>query len=117
MSNDFSPEYYRSGEYVYTRSPQEIQDLRQENRSQNERLQRVENQVSSLRVALVGIDGGNGMRRELQEHKQYTAKKLDEIETKLDKIIPAITRAVVTAITVIGVLVGIAAALYRIFGG
>lgn len=102
---------------VDQRSPEEISDLREENRNQNRRLQRVEERVAELRVALVGIDDHNGLRGELRDHKEWTQVKLSEIETKLDRIIPTIVKAIVTAVGLIGTLAGVAAALYRIFGG
>jgi hypothetical protein len=95
----------------------EVKELRAENRAQNRRLQRVEERVAELRVALVGIDDRNGLRGELRDHKEYTQIKLAGIEDKIDKIMPAIFRAIAAGVGFVGTLVGIAAALYKILGG
>lgn len=108
---------YIFGEYEMERSPEQIQDLRAENRSQNRRLERVEERVTELRVALVGIDDRNGLRGELRDHKEYTQKKLDHIESELDKIVPQIKKAIIATVGLIGTLVAIGGTLYRIFGG
>lgn len=105
------------GEYYMERSPEEIQDLRAENRAQNRRLERVEERVTELRVALVGIDDRNGLRGELRDHKEATQAKLSQIDAKIDKIVPSIFKAVTAAVGFIGVVVGIVSALIRIIGG
>lgn len=99
------------------RTPEEIQDLRAENRSQNRRLERVEERVTELRVALVGIDENNGLRGELHDHREATKAKLAEIEGKIDKILPSIFKAVAAAVGFIGAVVGIVAAIIRMLGG
>lgn len=104
------------GEYYMERTPEEISDLRAENRGQNRRLERVEERVTELRVALVGIDDRNGLRGELRDHKEATQAKLSEIDAKIDKIIPSIFKAITAAVAFIGTVVGIVAALIRIFG-
>jgi len=76
------------------RTPEEIRDLRVENRIQNNRLESVERGVTELRVALVGIDDNNGLRGELRDHKDYTRTKLDDIEKKIDSIIPAMLKSI-----------------------
>lgn len=110
-------DYATLGEYYMERTPEEINDLRAENRSQNRRLERVEERVTELRVALVGIDDRNGLRGELRDHKDYTRAKLSEIDSKIDKIIPSIFKAVTAAVAFIGTVVGIIAALVRMTGG
>jgi len=97
------------------RTPQEIQDLRTENRAQNLRLERVEERVTELKVALVGIDNNNGLRKELRDHKEYTQQKLSSIEGKLDKLIPDILKAIVTTLGVIGTIVGIIAGVIKLW--
>lgn len=49
------------------RTPEEINDLRKENMKQNERISHIETEVSTIKTALIGIDGKNGMRREMAE--------------------------------------------------
>ncbi|HMA79141.1 MAG TPA: hypothetical protein VKP88_08615 [Candidatus Paceibacterota bacterium] len=104
------------GEYYMERSPEEIADLRAENRGQNRRLERVEERVTELRVALVGIDDRNGLRGELRNHKQHTEEQLTAIEAKVDKIVPAILKGVVTAIGAAGTIVGIIVGVLRVIG-
>jgi len=96
------------------RTPEEIQDLRAENRGQNKRLERVEERVTELRVALVGIDENNGLRGELHEHKQNTQTKLKEIEDKIDKIVPSIFASVAAAAAFAGTVVGIIATIVHL---
>ena len=104
------------GEYYMERSPEEIADLRAENRGQNRRLERVEERVTELRVALVGIDDRNGLRGELRNHKQHTEEQLTAIEAKVDKIVPAILKGVITAIGAAGTIVGIIVGVLRVIG-
>ena len=108
--------YDQWGEYYMERTPEEIRDLRAENRAQNKRLENVERSVTEMRVALVGIDDKNGLRGELREHKDNTNKKLEHIESQLDGMVSSIAKSVGAIIGVAGTIVGIIAALVRIFG-
>jgi hypothetical protein len=98
----------RWGEYYMERTPEEIRELRSENRAQNLRLEAVERGVTELRVALVGIDDNNGLRGELRDHKNYTRHKLDDIEQKIDRLIPAMIKsigAVIASLSALAALV------------
>lgn len=105
------------GEYYMERTPEEIRDLRAENRAQNKRLEAVEQRVAELRVALVGIDDQNGLRGELREHKENTSRQLSHIEEQIDGIGKDVAKSVATVVGVAASIVGIIAALVRIFGG
>jgi len=105
------------GEYYMERTPEEIQDLRAENRAQNRRLERVEERVTELRVALVGIDDRNGLRGELREHKDYTRAKLDDIDHKLDNIVPTVFKAAGAAIGTLSAFAAVVWTIIQIIGG
>lgn len=99
------------------RTPEEIRDLRAENRAQNLRLEAVERGVTELRVALVGIDDNNGLRGELREHKEYTRAALEGIEAKLDGIVPQILKAIGATIGTLSALAAIIWTVLEIIGG
>lgn len=93
------------------RSPEDIRELRSENRHQNERLDRIEERLTEVRVTLVGIDDNNGLRGELREHKLYTQNKLTNIEEKVDEIVPSMMRGIAA---LLGALSAIAAIIWTI---
>lgn len=95
----------------YQRTPEEIRDLRIENRHQNERLEKIEERLTEMRVTLVGIDDKNGLRGELREHKEATKAKLAGIEQKVDDIVPAIMKGIAG---IIAALSGVAAIIWTI---
>ena len=86
--------------------PKNIIELRKENREQNQRIHKIEKDVESIRVTLIGIDGQNGMRAKLNEMSE-SIKELHKMPWKLAIQISAILGGLATA----------ALLLYTIFGG
>lgn len=85
------------------RTPQEINDLRKENREQNRRIAHIEKDITEIKTTLIGIDGKNGMRREMQD-----------IKASIEKLSSRSWENTKKAIIVIGACGAVASALYAV---
>lgn len=97
------------------RTPEEIKELRSENRHQNDRLSKIEERLTEVRITLVGIDNNNGLRGELRDHKVYTQSKLADIEKKVDDLVPSILKGMAAIIGVVSAFVGIVWTVVELF--
>lgn len=110
---------HQYGEYIMPdarRTPEQLAELRERNRAQDERLQRIEDrqetmqadiqgqwrEIRAISTTLHGEHGDNGLRMSVRG-----------LESKLDRLPAQIAAALAGAVTIIGTIVGIVVALVR----
>jgi len=100
---------YTDGEYYMNeRSPDEISELREHNRRQDELIQETRDLARGLYNGLYGLDGKNGLRREFRAYQDESREELRLLNDKIDKLFPKI---IATVSTIVAIIVGLNAFL------
>jgi len=83
------------------RLPNEISELREHNKQQDVVIRETRDLARGLYNGMYGVDGQNGLRRELRNYQSETREQIKTLNAKIDKLVPKIIGAVSAIVAII----------------